>query len=171
MPDHPAETQLPHPALDESRIAALLLAYLSADYRWGHHGSWHDVLIGLPTPGLELAYPQARSFGLLSAWNPGSVERPLDVNRAADEALQAELETSGIRCLPAFASASNRTWREPSWLVFDMSAEAFDALTLRYGQLGTLWWQPHQPVRLRMLAPRPPGVDNDEHVDWLGPVR
>lgn len=152
---------------DAVRIATLLAAYQDAEYRWQYDGSWHDIVIGLPTPGLELAYPSAASFGLLSAWNPHSVARSNEANRRADDALHAALVTAGHRFVPAFASAPNRTWREPGWLVMGMDAGPFDALARRFGQLGTLWWQPGQPVRLRMYVARPDQQSGDANVVWV----
>jgi len=155
------------PLLGDARVAELLNAYLVADYRWQYDGGWHDVIIGLPTPGLELAYPDATSFGMLSAWNPLSVASSEAANREADQRLQVALAASGLHCVPAFASARNRTWREPSWLVMGMDTAAFDALAREFGQLGTLWWRPGSAVRLRMDAPRPAGIDDDRDVDWI----
>ncbi|TWG90132.1 uncharacterized protein DUF3293 [Luteimonas sp. J16] len=152
---------------DGARVAALLEAYLRAEYQWQHGGSWHDIVVGLPAPGLELAYPDATSFGMLSAWNPQSIERSSEENRHADDALHDALLASGRRFLPAFAQAPNRTWREPSWLVMDMDAPEFDALARRFGQLGSLWWRPGQRVRLRMDAARPDEHPDDANVDWL----
>ena len=156
-----------HSSLDDARVVELLHAYLAAEYRWQHRGGWHDIIIGLPTPGLELAFPQADTFGLVSAWNPLSIERGQDENRIADEALHEALATGGRTFLPAFASARNRSWREPSWLVFGMGDAEFDALSRRFGQLGTLWWKPGDPVRLRMDACKPEGMADEPYVDWL----
>jgi hypothetical protein len=80
---------------------------------------------------------------------------------------QVDLAAAGTVFLPAFASAPNRTWREPSWLVFDMAPHDFDALARRYGQLGTLWWRATDPVRLRMMATQPEGLPDELHVDWI----
>ncbi len=157
----------PGSSLDTARVRALLTAYLEAEYRWQHDGSWHDILIGLPTPGLELAYPSATSFGLLSAWNPYSVERGKEENQRADEALCGALDASGYPFLPAFAQAANRSWREPSWLVMGMEPAPFDALARRFGQLGALWWRPGQRVQLRMDAARPDEHPDDADVVWL----
>lgn len=155
------------PSLDATRISGLLRAYVDAEYRWQRDGSWHDIVIGLPAPGLELAYPEATSFGLLSAWNPHSVERGIEDNRRDDDRLHEALCASGHRFLPAFASAPNRTWREPSWLVMGMDPAPFDALSRRFGQLGTLWWRPGQPVRLRMDVAQPDDHPGDASIDWL----
>ena len=106
-------------------------------------------------------------FGLLSAWNPGSIERPEHINRSADQTLHNALVASGKLFRPAFSSASNRSWREPSWIVADMSLDAFDALSRQYGQLATLWWDWRQPVRLRVDAPWQPGFEGERFIDWL----
>ncbi|WP_101926801.1 MULTISPECIES: DUF3293 domain-containing protein [Luteimonas] len=157
----------PDPAIDETRLLELLHAYLAARYRWQYRGDWHDIIIGLPTPGLDLRYPEATSFGLVSAWNPLSVMKSGVENRRADRLLEQSLVATGLPHIPAFASASDRSWREPSWIVFGMPVDSFDALGRNYGQLGTLWWQPDQAVRLRIDAARPPGLEGDQHVDWL----
>lgn len=152
---------------DAERIAYLARAYLDADYRWELDGDWHDVRIGLPAPGLEMAHPDATSFGFISAWNPWSVERAEADNRAADHALHDALLASGKPFRAAFASAPNRSWREPSWIVMGMDTREFDALARQFGQLGTLWWQPGTAVRLRLHAPRPPGFESEREIDWM----
>src|SRR5690606_1874457 len=152
---------------DAARMIALLQAYLEAEYQWQHEGSRHGIVVGRRTPGLPRAGPPATSFGRLSAWNPHSGERSGEASRRADAALHEVLAASGHRFLPAFAQAPNRTWREPSWLVMDMDAPGFDALSRRFGQLGSLWWRPGEPVRLRIDAARPDEHPNDAHVDWL----
>lgn len=158
----------PVPPGDAERIAYLARAYLDADYRWELDGDWHDVRVGLPAPGLEMAHPDATSFGFISAWNPWSVERPEADNRAADHALHAALLASGKPFRAAFASAPNRSWREPSWVVMSMDAAGFDAMARQFGQLGSLWWQPGTSVRLRLHAARPDGFEGDGEIDWLG---
>lgn len=151
-----------------SRISELLTAYCDADYRWELDGEWHPLVVGRPTHRLEQAFPQARRFGLLSAWNPQSVMLPDAINRAADEMLHAALLESGLAFRPGFSSARNRSWREPSWVVMDMALPVFDALTRRFGQLGTLSWRRGEPVRLRMHAARPAGFEPHDQIDWLG---
>lgn len=155
-----------HP-IDDTRLLELLHAYLDARYRWQRRDDWHDIVIGLPTPGLDLRYPDVASFGAISAWNPMSEPRTAVENRRADKALEAELTAMGLAHMPGFASAIDRSWREPSWIVLGMPVEAFDVLARRYGQLGTLWWSRETPVRLRMDARRPAGLEGDAHVDWL----
>ncbi|CAN5602395.1 hypothetical protein BH23PSE2_BH23PSE2_13700 [soil metagenome] len=158
---------MPSDIAGDAHLAWLARAYLDADYRWELEGHWHDLNIGLPAPGLELVHPEAVSFGFISAWNPYSRERPEADNRAADHALHQALIESGRPFRAAFASAPNRSWREPIWVVMGLALAEFDSLMRRFGQLGTLWWLPDEPVRLRMDASRPADITDDEHVDWL----
>ena len=151
-----------------ARIAELLSAYCDADYRWELDGQWHPLAVGRPAHALEQAFPQARRFGLLSAWNPQSVVLPDGINRAADEMMHDALLESGLPFRPGFSSARNRSWREPSWVVMDMALPVFDALARRFGQLGTLSWRRGEPVRLRMYVARPAAVEPHDQIDWLG---
>jgi hypothetical protein len=153
--------------LAESRVISLVQAYLAADYRWELDGQWHPMTIGARATALEAAFPQADSFGLLSAWNPHSVDRPDEDNRADDEALNAALLAGGHPFKPAFSSARNRTWREPSWIVMDMPVAAFDALAQRFRQLATVHGVRGEPVRLRVYRAAPAGAADQPLVDWV----
>jgi hypothetical protein len=150
-----------------SQIAPLVQAYLDADYRWELDGLWHPISIGAQAPALEAAFPEAREFGLLSAWNPYSIERPEAENRAQDEALHAALLASGLPHRAAFSSARNRTWREPSWIVMDMPLAGFDALAVRFGQLGTVHARRGEPLRLRIYHSPLDLPRGGALVDWV----
>lgn len=154
-------------SIDDTQLLALLHAYLAARYRWRAPADWQDLAIGRPAPLIELHYPDAESFGLLSAWNPMSQLRPARENRRADRALKAELAASGLHHVPALARAPDHGWREAGWLVSGMPADAFDRLIRRFGQLGALWWSRGTAVRLRIDARRPDGLAGDGDVDWL----
>ena len=60
----------------DADIQRLLRAYLDAEYRWARDGEWPSLAIGHAAMELEAAFPDAGVFGLLSAWNLHSVERP-----------------------------------------------------------------------------------------------
>lgn len=154
-------------ALPPDRIAKLLDAYLLAHYRWEYDGVWRWLRVGEPSPELEEAFPQARSFAMLSAWNPQSEPREKAVNRREDGELHGELCRGAYNIRAAFASAPDRSWREPGWLVLDMDNASLDTLARRFGQLGTLSWEPGRVVRLRMDAVAPPGYGAFPCVDWL----
>jgi Protein of unknown function (DUF3293) len=152
---------------NEARIAELVRAYIAAEYRCELGGDWLNLRIGETAPDVASHFPDAAQFGLLSAWDPWSIQRPEAVNRDADEALQRNLLESGRVFRPAFSSATNRSWREPSWLVMDMPVAEFDALSRRYGQLATLCWSRFEPVRLRVDATRPFALRDHPACDWL----
>ncbi|NOT89979.1 MAG: DUF3293 domain-containing protein [Lysobacter sp.] len=155
------------PYTGEARIAELVRAYLAAEYRWEMDGDWLNLRIGERAPDAARRFPHATQFGLLSAWNPHSVERPEAANRAADDTLQQDLLGCGRRFQPAFSSAVNRSWREPSWLVVDLPLSGFDTLSRRYGQLATLHWTALDAVRLRVDATRPREFAHHADIDWL----
>jgi hypothetical protein len=163
----PSSTPYTGPHSGEARIAELVHAYLVAEYRWALGDDWLNLRIGERAPDAARRFPEAAQFGLMSAWNPCSVERPDAINRAADDVLQHDLLDSGRRFLPAFSSAVNRSWREPSWLVVDLSLVEFDALSRRYGQLATLHWAAQEAVRLRVDALRPRAFAHHTDIDWL----
>ena len=159
--------RLSTPRTGEARIAELIPAYLAAEYRWALDDDWLNLRIGERAPDVARRFPEAAQFGLMSAWNPCSVERTETANRAADDALQQDLLDSGRVFLPAFSSAVNRSWREPSWLVVDLPLVQFDSLSRRYGQLATLHWVAHDRIRLRVDAPQPRAFAHRADVDWL----
>ena len=134
---------------NDVRIATLVDAYCTAEYRWEKDHQWYPLRIGQGAPEIEAAFPDSATFGLLSAWDPHSLPRPETINRSADEGLHTALLASGLRVVPGFSSAPNRSWREPSWVVLDMPGDAFDRLARRFGQLATLRWTRGEPVRLR----------------------
>ena len=152
---------------DDLRIATLLDAYRAADYRWELDRRWHLLHIGERAPQLEEAFPEARSFALVSAWDPQSVPRPEAANRSADEALHSALLASGLPFRPGFSSAANRSWREPSWVVMDVGVAELDRLARRFDQLGALFWLRGEPVGLRMYARQPAAIPARDCVAWV----
>ena len=101
-------------------------------------------------PNLRQRYPDAYwHFGLLSAWDPYSIQRPEPVNRSADDALHCGHRAGERLQLQACVLLGRRTvhGREPSWLVVDMPVDRFDALSRSHGQLATLYWPAHSVVR------------------------
>jgi hypothetical protein len=152
---------------DHARIAALVHDYLAARYRCGCGGQWHDIAIGAPAPEVERCFATTAQFGLLSAWNPMSNRRPGSENEAADDALRAALAETGNAGCRSLASAPDGGWEEPGWLVPGLAPPALDALARRFGQLGVLHWRRGEPVRLRILRPRPAGWRGPAPVDWV----
>lgn len=138
---------------------ALLAAYLAARYRFELAGRWWPLAIGQPAPAALPPAGTARNWSLLTACNPQSVLQPPAVNAAADAALRAELDATGLTVLRTMASAADGGWEEPGWLVGGLGDGEADALACRYGQAGILHWREGEVVRLRMYRPGPAGDD------------
>ncbi|WP_024890757.1 DUF3293 domain-containing protein [Luteimonas huabeiensis] len=159
---------------DHAHAAALLDAYLHARYAVQAGGRWRALRIGAPPPSALLrALPGATRFGVITAWNPGSVPCDARRNAAADRRLRAALDAlSPVAPLRTRACAPDGGWQEPGWLVPGLEAATLDALARRFGQLGTLHWAAGGPVRLRMDAAPPPGAaERSPYVDWLRDFR
>ncbi len=154
-------------ANDHARIAALVRDYLAARYRCECGGQWHDIATGAPAPEVERCFAAAAEFGLLSAWNPMSHERPRPENEAADDALRAALAEAGATACRSLANAPDGGWEEPGWLVPGLAPPALDALARRDGPLGALHGRRGDPVRRRILHPRPAGWRGPAPVDWV----
>ena len=68
---------------------------------------------------------------------------------------------------PAWAQAPDGRWREPGWLVAGIADADLVRLAREFGQVGVLAWRAGEPVRLRMLMPRPLQADGAMHTDWV----
>ena len=110
-------------------------------------------VLGCDVPRVEVA--AERFVKRLEAH--GAAVQPMEPGRAFFDAAPLTLLYGGLpkvfeRLLTAFA-------RRP--------LPEFDALSRRFGQLGTLFWQREQPVRLRMDAAAPASAAGHAFIDWL----
>jgi len=148
-------------------VDALELAatYAAADYAVVMDGDALPLRVGEPASDLE-AYRPAQRYALITAWNPASTLHSHAANETADAALVARLDAAGIARQPAQGSSSDGQWREPGWLVFDVSEVGLDLLAREFGQAAVLSWAAGEPVRLRMQMPRPASAEALACVDW-----
>lgn len=151
---------------------ALLAAYMNSAYRVALDATTAAVLrVGRRTATLERRLPRACSFGLVSAWNPGS--RRLD--GAANARAQAELVRMIRRAGHASRGVTNApgsVWEEPACLLLDPPVDDLDALARRFGQAATLYWRRGGAVRLRAYVDGALGPAREEcmdtpFVDWV----
>lgn len=110
----------------------------------------------------------ADRYLFITAWNPPPGESDREANDDADERLQQRLREQELAFHPALGCNSRGEMVEDGWFVLDATAEQADALAREFGQGGTLFWEAGQPVRLRMMWPRPPQADGEPHTDWVG---
>lgn len=144
--------------------AELAAAYAQAQYAVVLDGDALRLHVGRTTRDLEAYWP-AQRYGFITAWNPGSAPHSDAANETANAALVARLDAIGARRLPAHAFDRNGEWREAGWLVAGVDEALLDLLAREFGQAGVLAWGSGEPVRLRMLMPRP-AHSALEYVDW-----
>ncbi|HEY0505212.1 MAG TPA: DUF3293 domain-containing protein [Lysobacter sp.] len=145
--------------------AELASAYAAADYVVVLDGEPLPLRVGQPAMDLE-AYVPATRYAFITAWNPASQPRSDTANEAADLLLVAQLDAVGAPRHPAWAQGPSGDWREPGWLVANLGEDHLVRLAIEFGQAGVLDWPAGQPVRLRMLMPRP-AAPALAHIDWV----
>lgn len=156
------------PASSATRcVAALSDRLLHADFRWELDGRWHALPLGEPAGDLEAAFPDARSFGLLSAAKSDWATSGGPPTPEGDRALQQRLHDLRLRHRPASALSAQRLWKLHGWLVLDPGAETFDRLTDAFDQAGGLFWLRGAPVRLRLRGPAPADAAGHPAIDWI----
>lgn len=143
----------------------LATAYADAEYAVVLDGDALRFRVGARATDLEAYWPAAR-YGFITAWNPASVPQPAATNDAADAALVSRLDAAGVARQPAQAYDRQGRWREAGWLVVDIEDRLLDVLAREFGQAGVLAWAFGEPVRLRMLLPRPLRADGDGYIEW-----
>lgn len=100
---------------------------------------------------LRIGQPLPRELGdvewaFLTAWNPGSVPRDEDANRAAQERLVARLESYSV--LAGHAEAQDGSWREPSLFVIGIPRWEALEIARECGQAAFLAGEPGGLVQL-----------------------
>jgi hypothetical protein len=146
--------------------AELAAAYAAADYSVLLDGETLPVRVGYPAADLEAYWP-ARRYLFITAWNPASEPRSDTANETADALLVGRLDDAGAVRHPAWAEDPSGEWREPGWLLADVEPDHCVRLAQEFGQAGVLAWERGEPVRLRMMLPRPADSAASQCVDWV----
>ncbi|QNP40883.1 DUF3293 domain-containing protein [Lysobacter solisilvae (ex Woo and Kim 2020)] len=150
--------------VNASELAA---AYAAAQYAVVLDGDALALHVGQRAVDLEAYWPQRR-YAFITAWNPASVPHSDAANETANAVLVARLTAMGLARHPAHAYAKYGDWREAGWLVGDIDEALVDLLGREFSQAGILAWTFGEPVRLRMLMPRPPQATGLDCIDWVG---
>jgi hypothetical protein len=85
--------------------------------------------------GAEVDALPADPLFVLTAWNPGGVDRDHEANDTAEHELEAELTNHGRTWWPADGRSPDNSWSEPGVAVAGLDRDAACTLGQRYGQL------------------------------------
>jgi hypothetical protein len=130
---------------------ALLRAYCRTAYRVRLAGGGAAIIrIGEPLPMALRPLAGGRDWGFLTAWNPRSERQPPAVNRAAQRRLLADLRADASLDIHPGAGKGSGDWREPSFWIVGIGAEALERLGERYGQNAWLFGHGPGPAELRL---------------------
>lgn len=120
----------------------LLRAYCRSAYRVRLHGGGAATIrIGEPLPVVLRPLAGNRDWGFLTAWNPRSQPQRPPANRAAQRRLLADLRAERDLVIHPALGMGTAGWREPSFWIVGIAAEALERLGERYDQNG--WLQGH----------------------------
>ena len=94
----------------------------------------------VPVGGLASAVlPVMVPVCIVTAWNPGGEDLPLQSNKAANLRLQADLDAIGLRWIPADGVHANRSRSEPGFAVGGLSEREARDLGRGWGQLAVFY--------------------------------
>ena len=155
---------------DECR--ALIAAYRAASYSVRLPGGRRVGLeVGAECPGElnDLLLRTAHSAGgLITAWNPLSVQSARSANRLRQRELLAALHAARAGVLAGVGSGND--WREPSLAALGVRVDLLDELARHFGQNAILSFRAGEPVRLRLYRDEWREALSGDDVDFAAPV-
>ena len=104
--------------------------------------------VEMPAGSLEVrllgpsADPQLRPSGIVTAFNPASIVRTPDENRAADQELLRHVRSLGVqfrRTVAAGTGPGSESWEEPGFLLLGDVRPLLVELGLVFGQNAVVW--------------------------------
>ena len=158
--------------MDGDNPQGRLAAQLAVDYAAAHyfvtigHQEWLFG-VGRPAADIERQLP-AHSYLFITAWNPAPEAASRADNLAADERLQGLIRNSAVAHYTSLGSNAQGGAVEHGWLILDAPLQTADRWARQFGQAAVLYWIRGEPVRLRMLWPRPDGNSDQPHTEWAG---
>lgn len=129
----------------------LLDAYCRSDYRVRlHSGGAAIIRIAEPLPVALRSLAGDHDWGFFTAWNPRSRPQSPKANRKAQRRLLADLRSdASLDILPALGRGTDG-WREPSFWIVGIAAEALERLGEQYDQNAWLFGHGAGAAELRL---------------------
>jgi Protein of unknown function (DUF3293) len=129
-------------------------AYLQTAYVVRAPQGVHALRIGATHPAFdaEVEAAGARSWAVVTAWNPGSLPRTAEENVLAQGELLRVTALLGLVVWAAEGKADGGGWREESVCILDVEAAAAVALGRQFGQLAVVVGQVSSAAQLLGVA-------------------
>jgi len=112
---------------------------------------WPAIVIERALPATLQALVGTQPWAFITAWNPGSIRRPGELNQAAQRSLLGELPDNTLT-LPAIGIGPDG-WYEPSLFVVGPEFPVLDALATTYRQNAYLRGRGADHASLHVMRP------------------
>ena len=120
--------------------AETLRSYKEANYFLVDTVTEQDIKLRLSQPNAQaeevLTRHNASNGFIFTAWNPHSVEQPLEQNQAMNDALLKDplIDRDHVTVYPSYGSDDDQTWREQGFFFTNIDCLEAQELCLRYKQ-------------------------------------
>ena len=109
--------------------------------------SWKNAIVTAQFDGKhvqpqEIAKRLDKTVHMLTAWNPGAIERDMIFNAKATEELELALVTLGVQFFPGVGRDSASSWEEHGFAIVGLSRNAIKELGTRFGQVAVYEYSP-----------------------------
>ena len=114
---------------------------------------WSAIHIDEPLAGALQTLVGERSWAFITAWNPHSVQLPVETNTAAQQQLLATLRANaGLASLYPGVGIGSSGWYEPSLFVVGLDLDFLDALCAAHAQNAYVHGRGPASASLRLVA-------------------
>lgn len=135
-----------------TRRIDLVRAFLDTDYVVSAAEEPYTVRIGRRHPQLDRRIGN-QPWAIVTAYNPGAVDRSDVENRRAHASLVRMAESTGLRTLSACNRDPSGQWPdEPSLLLYPCAGDMAKELALEFGQAGFVAGRAGTPAELWLIG-------------------
>jgi hypothetical protein len=105
-----------------------------------YHKEAIKIIIGKELTELDV-YPDFKSFGFLTAWNPLPNILTDEENILRNQELKVDIENLGYYVYDGFGVSKDELWQEASFFILNIDLEILKVLSKKYGQLAFVYGQ------------------------------